>query len=150
MNERFDSWTYRKIFALSSCHYHRSTYRRSNLACQQRRLMQGKKSYSPDIPPEVWQRIIRHATVVSGVLKPELPPSFGATSSDRDQVKEFKRSLVGLGLPCFAVFCSILNSRSRGEISYGSARHGTLLRHPTSLNMSFLVVTGVFNPFVKR
>lgn len=66
-----------------------------------------KRPYTPDIPPEVWQKIIRHATVVSGVLSPELPPTFGATSSDRNQLREFRKSLVWPILHYLAVFAQL-------------------------------------------
>ena len=108
-----------------------------------------KRPSTPDIPPEVWQKIIRHATVVSGVLSPELPPTFGATSSDRNQLREFRKSLVWTILHYLAVFAQLF-CRSRGAASYESTRHGTLLRRLTSLNMSFLIAIGVCIPFGKR
>ena len=58
----------------------------------------------PDLPPEIWLSIFRLATWSTDMFHPQSMFSMNCTASYREQLKEFKSSLVSNSVPCF-FFC---------------------------------------------
>ena len=55
----------------------------------------------PELPPEIWLSIFRLATWSPDMFNPQLMVSLGCDTSYREQLREFKRSLVSSNFFCF-------------------------------------------------
>jgi hypothetical protein len=89
----------------------------------------------PDLPPEIWLSILRLATWSADMFNPQLMVSMRCDTSYREQLREFKRSLVSSML-FFFLAETISFVRLRRDMLFVSVKHGTPSPLPFCSNTS--------------
>ena len=80
--------------------------------------------FLPDLPPELWLSIFRLATWSTDMFDPQLMVSLGCDTSYREQLREFKTSLVSSILFFFRVRRLLVSIRLQRDILYVFVKHG--------------------------
>ena len=78
----------------------------------------------PDLPPEIWLSIFRLATWSTDMFNPQLMVLMGCDTLYREQLREFKRSLVSSTFSFFWLLRHPFSIRLRRDILFVFVKHG--------------------------
>ena len=105
--------------------------------------MSAKKHYRtpivlPDLPPEIWLSIFRFATWSADMFNPQPMVSMSGDTSYREQLQEFRRSLVSSTISLFLFWLRrhLFFIRLRRDILSVFVKHGILSLPPFYSNTS--------------